>query len=242
MPKNKEKRKHPISLVVIIVIFFTVIVFLILQGWKEAGPFRSVLGLILVSIMLVHFYFFVMGGWERLPLVYKNKTVIFMDGVVGAAETNIQLEHGGMASLVVAVRKGDAPQDWFRLPGAEGFFAWISGMVHIPITRPIDDFVELNGEYLGVKEGAIFVLGGINEDRPVKILDMEVKNKLEQANWVISKLNTIVQTAVSEASRESQTGTKSLVDAVHTITPILREWNKQRVPSQVLQQPKQEVM
>ena len=227
----KTQRRMPPSVVVWTCIFYGIILFVAVSAWRDAGPIRSTLILILFVIAVVHRYFIVHGNLQNVPLIKKNKNVIFVSGVMAVAESQLEQEWAGQETLKVAIRKEDCPEEeWERLPGAKGFFAFMSGMVHLTITRRRGIIQEITGANCEVNEGAFIIYSGVSKDTPVIGLNEQFEMENNYLHGVIKKIHTVVQTAMSEISRDTQAGRKSTADVIHELAPILREIG-QRFPA-----------
>jgi hypothetical protein len=220
----KQLQRMPVSVIIWICIFYGTILFVGINSWRDAGPIRSTLTLILFIVVVIHSYMIRHGGLQNLPIIRRNKNVLFMTGVMATAEGQLEEEWGGQESLTIAIRKEDCPaEEWGRLPGVKGFFACMSGMVHMVITRRQGIIKELKGANCEANEGAFIIYSGVDKDKPVMGLNEEIEADNKYMHSVIKKINTVVQTAISETSRDTQAGRKSTADVIHEIAPMIRE-------------------
>lgn len=217
------KSRFPIMVVILWSVFYGLILLIMFEGVRQ-GVY-GVIGMLIPAFMLLYHY--VKNVDFDIPGLARNKNFIALDGTISTAETGLEPIHGGRVRISIATKKEYVPKDdWYRLDGVKGFMASLAGQVHLDIIRPAWQIKEISGETLGAKEGAYLLLGGLDESRPINLIDLELKAKIDYYESVLRKLNTIFETAKAQSSTDSKERAGDVVGNFMKLGPVLREWQK----------------
>ena len=223
---NDIEERLPISIIIFLVLWFGGIMFFVWQSWSPLG---SPLIFVVSSMLLVMVW---MGRFEWNPLA-ESSNVLSADGAISTLVKKPYKIGAGMYEAVVATKKEYVPDHIKQgyMSGFIGISAFLSGKHNMKIQGFSHDFAKIDES---IEEGALIYRRKLDGTYPKQDIygSEELKKELEERQYTVSKLATIVEKYKGIGASESQEQSEQIKDMMRAITSILKEVQQPNVQQQ----------